>query len=258
MRNMKSTMRRVGIWLGAFTLWVGVASWSGQGGPVVTWAASAKAKAKKKKPAVKRKAATSQLEKAIAGIQTYYQSVKTLCVKFRQVFKAPRLSRPQKESGKFYYKKPGKLRFLYQRPEPKDFIYNGVMKTLWMYYPEDQEVKVRYNLSRSQFGVAMQFLWGSGNLKRSFRIKQIRDNSFGKPNDIKLELTPKKPQTVLRKLYFAVNPKKYWIRETIYTDPAGNRNRFIFSKFRRNAQCKLLNSVFNFKVPKGVDKTVVK
>ncbi len=250
MWNRKQGVPGAGVWLCVVSLWVGMVAWSGAGTLTNVWAAPSKRPAKR--------VHSPQLAKAITGIQTYYQSVKTLCVKFRQIFKAPRLSRPQKEQGKFFYKKPGKLRFLYKRPEPKDFIYNGVMRTLWMYYPEDQEVKVRYGMKRSQFGVAMQFLWGSGNLKRSFHIKQIRDKSFGKPDDIQLELTPKKSQTVLRKLYFAVHPKKYWIRETIYTDPAGNRNRFIFSQFRRNQQCKLLNSMFHFKIPKGVEKTVIK
>lgn len=197
------------------------------------------------------------LQRAIQGIQTYYQEVQTLCADFQQIFKAARLSRPQTEQGEFFYRKPGKLRFLYKKPEVKDFIYNGELRTLWMYHPEDQEVKVHFNMARSQFGVAMQFLWGSGNLQQSFTIRRIQDKSFGQPQDIRLELVPKKTQTILRKLFFAVDAKKYMIRETIYTDPADNQNRFVFSRLRRNAQCPLAESMFRFKRPAGVEQTIV-
>lgn len=206
---------------------------------------------------VAKTASDPVLLRAIQGIQSYYQGVQTLCADFQQVFRAARLSRDQKEQGKFFYRKPGKLRFLYHKPEAKDFIYNAELRTLWMYYPEDQEVKVHFNMEQSRFGVAMQFLWGSGDLQRSFLIRRIHDNTFGNQGDIRLELTPKTPQTILKTLFFAVDPKQYLIRETVYTDPAKNRNRFIFSQLRRNEQCTLAETMFRFKRPAGVEQTIV-
>ncbi len=196
-------------------------------------------------------------DRAIAGVQNYYQEVQTLCADFQQIFRYARISRPQKAKGRFYFRKPGKMRMYYTHPEPKDFIYNGIMRTLWVYFPDDQEVKVQYNQSLSQIAVAVPFLRGSGNLRTSFRIREYPKRSFGRRGDILLELTPKKPQTVLRKLYLAVDSNKYMIRETAYTDPAGNRNAFVFRKLRRNGKCNISNTMFRFKRPKGVEQIVI-
>lgn len=203
----------------------------------------------------RRIARTQSIKRITAGIQRFYQRVGTLCTNFRQEFKPARFTRIQKAKGQFFYKKPGMLRFYYKRPEPKHYIYNGKDKKLWMYYPEDKEVKVRSNVSRAQFGVAVQFLWGGGKLNKTFRIKRIRRRKgrrFGRKGDILLELIPRKPQNIFKKLYFAVVPRSYRIRETIYTDPAGNRNRFIFYGTKLNRRCRLKNRMFRFRKRKDV------
>jgi outer membrane lipoprotein carrier protein len=199
----------------------------------------------------------SQLDAAISGIQRYYQEVESLCAQFKQIFTPARFTRSQEATGRFYYRKPAMLRFHYIKPERKDYIFNGDLKTLWMYYPEDSEVKIRNNVSRSDFGVAMQFLWGSGDLKKTFRIQQLQTPKFGQAGDLVIELIPHKQQAIFDKLYFAVMPDNHQVRETIYTDPAGNQNRFIFSQMVRNEQCSLPTSMFRFEPPKGVESIYI-
>jgi outer membrane lipoprotein-sorting protein len=192
-----------------------------------------------------------EIRKITAGIQKFYQNIKTLCTNFRQYYKPKRFTRTQKARGQFFFKRPGKLRFYYRKPEVKHYIYNGTLQKLWMHYPEDQEVKVRKGVSKAQFGVAVQFLWGGGKLHKTFRIKKERRLRFGRKGDIRLRLIPKKPQNLFKKLYFAVVPGTYRIRETIYVDPAGNRNRFIFYGMKTNRKCRLKNRYFRFKAPRG-------
>ncbi|MCB9639159.1 MAG: outer membrane lipoprotein carrier protein LolA [Myxococcales bacterium] len=193
-------------------------------------------------------AADAKTQKAIEGLQRFYKEIKDFTADFKQIFTRTRLKRSSKESGRFFFRKPGMMRFQYAKPERKDFVYNG--KTLWMYNADDEEVKVRKNVQRTEFGVAVQFLWGSGDLEKSFRIRRRMPFPFGKRGDIRLELIPKKPQSLFKKLYFSVIPGSYQIRETIYIDPAGNRNRFIFSNVRANRG--LPKALFTFRVPKGV------
>lgn len=196
--------------------------------------------------------------RVIQGIQSFYQKLKDLRTDFRQVFSAARFSRKQKERGRFFYRKPSMMRFQYTKPERKDFIYNG--KTLWMYYPDDEEVKIRKGLQRSQLGIAFQFLWGSGNIDKSFVVKRLktcrfkvkkRTFRFGHKGDICLQLMPRKAQDLFKRLYFSVLPRSFQIREVLYVDSAQNCNHFIFSNMKRNN--KLPTSMFQFKVPKGVD-----
>jgi len=137
-------------------------------------------------------------QRAIDGLQQFYSQIKDFTADFQQIFTRTRLKRSSKESGRFFFRKPGMMRFQYAKPERKDFVYNG--QTLWMYNADDEEVKVR--------------------------------------------------QKVERTLYFAVIPGTFQIRETIYVDPAGNRNRFIFSNVRTNRG--LPEALFTFRVPKGV------
>lgn len=226
-------MRKNIKWIGLYglTVWLGVASIQPQ-----------HALAKR---------SSRQLRTITQGIQNFYQGVDTLCTHFKQIFKLPRFTRKQKATGQFFYKKPGMLRFYYKKPEKKHYIYNGALKKLWMYLPEDEEVKIRNNMSRDQFGIAFQFLWGGGKMHKLFRVQYAKRVRFGKKGDILLKLIPKKPQTLFKDLYFAVEPRTYRIRETIYTDAAGNKNRFIFSRMKINQKCRLKNKHFVFKAPKG-------
>ncbi|MCK6509195.1 outer membrane lipoprotein carrier protein LolA [Myxococcota bacterium] len=187
-------------------------------------------------------------QRAIDGLQQFYSQIKDFTADFQQIFTRTRLKRNSKESGRFFFRKPGMMRFQYAKPERKDFVYNG--QTLWMYNADDEEVKVRQKVERTEFGVAVQFLWGSGDLQKTFRIQRRKPFAFGKKGDIHLELTPHKPQSLFKLLYFAVIPGTFQIRETIYVDPAGNRNRFIFSNVRTNRG--LPKALFTFRVPKGV------
>jgi|GEM_PF-1090139 len=188
-----------------------------------------------------------KVAKAVKGIQKFYKGMKTFRANFEQVYKRKGFSRMMKEKGLFFFKKPAMMRFRYQSPEQKEIIFGG--STLWMYNVEDNEVRIRKKVKRYQLGVIFQFLWGSGDLNKTFRITKCKKFSVGKKSDICLELDPRKPQRLFKKIYFKVIPGSYLIRETIYRDPAGNLNRFIFKKMKTNT--KIPRRAFFFKIPKG-------
>ncbi len=206
----------------------------------------------------KRKKHRPTRREIIDGIQRFYKNSRDLRSRFRQIVTSLRFSRKQKGRGIFFYRRPSMMRFQYTHPEPKDFIYNG--HTLWMYYPDDQEVKVKKHIKRSQLGIAFQFLWGSGDLEKSFKVKILKKCAFkvkkhtfvyGHSGDICVRLIPRKKQEVFSHLYFSVIPKSYQIREVLYVDNANNCNHFIFSSLKVNLG--LPKALFQFRVPKGVD-----
>jgi outer membrane lipoprotein carrier protein len=192
-----------------------------------------------------------KLKMTVQGIEKFYKNLKDFRASFRQIYYPARFSRTMKERGRFFFKKPGRIRLQYLAPERKELIYNK--RTFWKYDVDENEVQVRYGVKRSQLGVAFQFLWGGGNLSRTFRIREARPFAFGRKGDICLELVPRKRQPMFKKLYFAVKPGTFMIRETIYTDRAGNKNRFIFSKIRTNTN--IPARAFNFKPPAGATVT---
>ncbi len=199
-----------------------------------------------------------KIDRVVSSLDSYYREVRTLCAEFTQLFTLRVAKRVERARGKLYYLRPGKIRFLYLSPEKKDFIFNGDKKILWMYFPEDEEVRIKKNLPLSNFGVALQFLWGSGKLRDSFRISLLKRADFGKKGDVKLMLIPKKPQPLFKKLFFSLDPRNYSVRETIYIDPTGNKNHFIFSKLKINKNCPLSEEDFLFKIPKGTEVIFVK
>ncbi len=193
------------------------------------------------------------LQRIISSLQDYYRGVNSLCADFVQIFTHTALKRSQRAEGKFFYLRPGKLRFDYLKPEKKLFIFNAQKKVLWAYFPEDEEVQLKRNISLEQFGVAMQFLWGSGNLKRAFKIYRMKRARFGVEGSIRLKLVPRKPQKFFKYLFFALDPKTKIVRETLYIDPANNKNHFIFKGIKINGDCPLKAQFFTFKPPKGVE-----
>jgi len=189
--------------------------------------------------------------RVVQGLQNFYRKIKDLRADFKQSFRPVGSTRSIREQGRFYFRKPGMMRFQYLRPEPKEFIFNG--RTFWRYMKADNEVTVHKNFSRNRLGVAFQFLWGKGDLQKSFRIHFCRNQKFGRKGDHLLELIPRRRGGLFRKLYFAVTPRQFKVRETAYLDPAGNKNRFVFSNIRINTG--LSPSLFQFKIPKGAQVT---
>ncbi|HAA55028.1 MAG TPA: hypothetical protein DCE42_09735 [Myxococcales bacterium] len=198
------------------------------------------------------------LDKVIDGIQAFYKNTQDLRTDFRQIFSPARFSRKQKEKGRFFYRKPSMMRFQYTAPERKDFIYNG--STLWMYYPDDAEVKIKKGIKRSELGVAFQFLWGSGNLKKSFKVKRLpscrfslgkRKFNYKQAGQVCLRLIPRKPQSMFKTLYFGVSKKDFRVQQILYVDNARNCNHFILGQIKTNK--KLPARIFKFDIPKGTE-----
>ena len=204
--------------------------------------------------------AGSKVERAVKGIQAFYAKVRDLRSTFVQVYTTSYGTR-LRSRGTFLYKKPSKIRFTYvvrrsskgKRAVLNEHVFDG--STLWYYVGEDNLVRVKRNCRNQQLTSMASFLIGSGNLRRAFRVSATRVRGFGRPGDIVLRLIPKKPAR-FRKLYFAVDPRTYRIRETMYVDPGGGRNRFRWTSLRLNPG--LADSVIRFKLPRGAEVETLK
>ena len=63
-------------------------------------------------------------------------------------------------------KKPGRMRWNYQKPDPKMYLADG--DTLWLYEPEDKQA-FKQDLKASQLPAALAFLTGKGKLTDGVR-----------------------------------------------------------------------------------------
>lgn len=188
-------------------------------------------------------AAPPSAEEITAGVQAYYQGAQDLKAKFKQTYTYMVYDRKQVSEGMVYFKKPRKMRWDYQTPQPKVFVTSGGV--LWVYEPEHNQA-FRQDLKSAQLPVALTFMSGEGKLSETFDIalKSSDKESYT------LSLIPKRDEGEYKSLELRVRARDFAVLESAVIDPVGNRNHIEFKDVETNAG--LPDTGFQFTPPKGV------
>src|SRR6185295_13512984 len=72
----------------------------------------------------------------VAAVQRYYDGAKDLHARFEQQLTTA-MGTKKRAAGELWFKKPGRMRWDYSKPEKKMMIADG--QTLWVYEPEDEQ-----------------------------------------------------------------------------------------------------------------------
>ena len=83
-------------------------------------------------------AVASDLTWVIQQVQGKYNQTKDFTANFQQSTNIGSLGRSQKAHGRVYLKKPGMMRWEYEKPEEQLIVSNG--KLLWIYDPSLNQV----------------------------------------------------------------------------------------------------------------------
>ncbi len=193
------------------------------------------------------KGQSGSLDEVLAKVQEQYETHSDFKADFAQESTIKSLGKKQYANGIVYFKKPGKMRWVYTKPVKQEIVSDG--KTLWMYRPEDKQVIVSKMTQAFQSKAPSTFLAGLGNLQRDFRARFDREPLAGK--NYSLELTPVEAQGSLEKLYLLVDPKTFDILQATVQDAMGNITEIKFSKIQFNRH--LSDDLFKFIPPKGVE-----
>lgn len=189
----------------------------------------------------------TDLETVVTRLQDNYKEIKDYRATFVQEAKIKGYPRPQISSGEVFYKKPGMMRWNYDKPEPQEIVTDG--KVLWMYSPSlDQVMKADFAMT-SQSKVAEAFLSGMGNISKDFNISI--ENSKGTKADIILMLTPKDESDPVKSLELSVDRETIYVRKSVMTDIYGNVTSVSLSNFKVNTGIK--KKLFDFVPPEGVE-----
>lgn len=191
-------------------------------------------------------AATNQPDAAAVmdGVQKFYQTTADFKAKFRQTYVYKVYGRTQVSSGKVFFKKPGRMRWDYDKPVPKLFVSDGQM--LWVYEPQESQV-FRRSLRSSQLPVALTFMSGKGRLEDEFTGKLLASTD---DKNWLLELTPKKNAGDYQVLRLKVDRTTFQVQASTVVDPVGNTNTVEFSDIENNKG--LPDKGFEFTPPAGV------
>lgn len=187
------------------------------------------------------------LEEIVAKVQEQYETHEDFKANFIQESLVKSLGKKQVAEGIVYFKKPGKMRWNYQKPTKQEIISDG--KSLWNYRPEDKQVVVSPMTNAFQSKAPSTFLAGIGNLKKDFQARWSKEPS--PKENYSLELTPQEAQGSLEKLFLLVDRESFKILQARIQDVMGNVTQISFSKIQFDNH--LPDSLFTFTPPKGVE-----
>ena len=183
----------------------------------------------------------------VAEVQKRYDGAADFRARFTQTLTSSALGRKTNSAGEVMFKKPGRMRWDYEKPEKSSYITDGG-GVLWLYEPDDKQA-FKQKLESSQLPAALSFLTGKGKLATEFDIVFASKSSYGGPGDYLLSLSPKAPQAQIKALLFVVDPRTFDVRESVITDGQGNVNDLVFADIRVNTR--VPDALFKFTPPAG-------
>lgn len=192
--------------------------------------------------------AAPSLEEAVGALEQAQRRVTDLKAPFRQAAHNKALNQTIDARGTLYLKKPGRLRWEYQTPTPQEIVSDGIK--LWIYTPELKQVNVTA-APAALAGPAGSFLQGLGQVREHFQARFLNP---AQPTDadglVVLDLTPKRPQSLLARLIVSVDPWSWLVRQAVVHDELGNTVTVRFGETVVNSG--LSDSLFVFVPPPGV------
>ncbi len=189
----------------------------------------------------------ADVRQVVQRLQQKYESAADYRAKFTQKYIYAATGRERSSNGEVLVKKPGRMRWNYVAPEPQMYLASD--GNLWVYEPEAKQA-YRQDLKASQLPAAVSFLMGKGKLTDEFDISVAKELPYGDAQDVRLALTPKKPQTTYKAIYLVVDPKTYLVRQSVLVNTQGDVNAISFSEVKINT--KLADSQFKWTAPAGV------
>jgi len=184
-----------------------------------------------------------------AAIQRKVDGIKDFSADFTHTYEGGVLRKQITERGHLLVKKPGRMRWDYSVPEPKQFVSDGVK--MYSYIPQDKQVIVATVPPEDEASTPTLFLAGKGSLTRDFTASLVDTPAGMPPGTRGLKLVPKTRQRDYDWLLLAVDPGSLAIRGLQTVDGQGGKSSFSFTNLKENVG--LADKEFAFKIPRGAD-----
>jgi outer membrane lipoprotein carrier protein len=182
-----------------------------------------------------------------ARVQQRYDTVKDFEADFVQAYEGGVLRTKTTERGTVAIKRPGRMRWVYTKPERKEFVSDG--NRVYSYIPSDKQVIVA-PMPTGQTTTPALFLTGKGHLVRDFTAS-FTQLPGAAPSTTALKLVPKRSDPDVEALVLVVDTNSFQLRQLVATDKQGGRSTFTFTNLKENRG--LSDKLFEFRIPRGVD-----
>lgn len=174
---------------------------------------------------------------ATDDLQAKLQALKSMSAHFSQTVTSGH-RRLSTSNGTMALMRPGRFRWQTNSPMQQLVVANGAK--IWVYDPELEQVSVKRQ-AQEVGGTAGVFLSGEHHLRRDFEVNEVARGVY----DLKANSSKESIQHL--KLSFVNNT----LTAIELFDQLGQRTNIRLSKIKTNIT--LPGSLFQFKVPKGVD-----
>ena len=152
-------------------------------------------------------------------------------------------TRERIEQGVVLFGSAPRMRWSYEKPEKKTFVFDG--KTSWLYAPADRQVTIATLTERDRKGLPFVLLSDAAALRAEYTVVETKSGS-----EIRTELRPRTPASLVQDLVVVTDAKDNRLKRIEYADRQGNRTVFQFSNFRAEVAAE---DSFRFDPPAGVE-----
>lgn len=191
---------------------------------------------------------TTTLGEILTRIQYTYETTEDMKALFQQETFIRSKNKKEREEGIFYYKKPRRMVWDYQKPKAKKIIINP--QKSWLYLPEEKLVYVQDTDNLLKTRIAARFFAGMGNIKEDFTAS-FANTDKERGNHYILSLIPKERNLGLEELILAIEKESFLIHRLSFADSFGNATTLTFREMKVNNR--IDDNFFSFMPPKGVE-----
>ncbi len=191
-------------------------------------------------------------QQEIEAIQTVYQSIPGIAADFTQQTYVALIEKTVSKTGKFYFKKGGKLRIEYKGDEERNYVSDGV--TLWIYTPGDIASMQSYEVSEETVPKeALSFLSGFGKLEKEFQIEPSKAFKDVPEGFTSLHLKPFNKKAQYKSLDALFN-QDHLLTKLKISNLSGNVTDYNFTNIKTNVALK--DSLFSLGSGKATPDTL--
>src|SRR5215470_373045 len=182
----------------------------------------------------------SQSQQLVARLEARYRSAKTLQATFLERYTED--GQPvRSEAGVAYFRRPGKMRWEYERPERDLFIVDG--KTAWFYVPTDHTVTRIPAKQSSDFRTPLALLAGEMKVSRVCARVEISEKVKAETQgnvilqcvlreEQQSKVNPPRPEQNTDEAFFEVMPESGDLSRILVRQPGGLEVEFQFRNWQ--------------------------
>lgn len=188
-------------------------------------------------------------EAVVARLQEHYNTIKGLEADFEQETVLRSLNQRRLAEGRVYFKKPGRMRWNYLRPDKQEIVSDGAL--LWIYSQAQKQV-YRYDARvylRSQ--LTMNFFLGQGDFRRDFVVSMSPESAKAEETFYVLTLLPRQTHPQISEIKLWIGKDTFLIDRILSRDHLGNATLLRFKKQQINKF--LDDGLFVFAPPTGAE-----